>query len=108
MTSVQPTLFGEPPLPIPAARHADPWTSHAAARRVRETATALHRAIWDAVLELGGEATQFQIAAQVLQVFPGRWNEATVRTACKRAGLVDTGRVGFSPSGCAAKIWRLP
>ena len=107
MTAVQPTLFGEPPLPIPAARHNDPWTSHHAARQVRRTASELHLAIFDALLELG-EATQFEIASHVLAAKPRRWSEATVRTACARAGLVDTGRAGFSPTGSPAKIWRLP
>lgn len=107
MTAVQPTLFGEPPLPIPAARHADPWTSHHAARQVRRTASELHMTIVDALVDLG-QATQFEIAAWVLEHRPGRWSEATVRTACKRVGLVDTGLVGYSPSGSAAKVWRLP
>jgi len=44
----------------------------------------------------------------VLEHRPGRWSEATVRTACKRVGLVDTGLVGYSPSGSYAKVWRLP
>lgn len=107
MTAVQPTLFGEPPLPIPAARHNDPWTSHAAARNARKTASELHLAILDALVDLG-QGTQFEIAAWVLKHRPGRWSEASVRTACKRVGLVDTGLVGYSPSGSAAKVWRLP
>jgi hypothetical protein len=106
MVAVQPTLFGEPPLPIPAARHDDPWTSHSAARTVRRSASELNQAIINALVDLG-EGTQFQIAAAVLDAHPRRWSEATVRTACKRAGLVDTGRVGWSPTGSPAKIWRL-
>jgi hypothetical protein len=105
--SFQPTLFGEPPLPIPAARHDDPWTSHHAARQARRTASELHLAICAALVDLG-EATQFEIAAAVLAAHPRRWSEPTVRTACKRAGLVDTGRVGLSPTGSLAKVWRLP
>jgi hypothetical protein len=61
MVAVQPTLFGEPPLPIPAARHDDPWTSHSAARTVRRSASELNQAIINALVDLG-EGTQFQIA----------------------------------------------
>lgn len=107
MAAVQPTLFGEPPLPIPTARRDDPWTSHLAARNIRKTASELHQAIHDALAELG-EATQFEIAERVLAARPHRWTEATIRTACKRAGLIDTGRTGYSPTGSPAKTWRLP
>jgi hypothetical protein len=107
MAADQPTLFGEPPLPIPIARWNDWPTSHLAAQKMRKSAPELHRAIHEALFELG-EATQFEIAERVLAARPHRWTEATIRTACKRAGLVETGRTGYSPTGSPAKTWRLP
>ena len=78
------------------ARRTDPVTSHEAARRVRPAHAALTATIR---MVATVPMTQFGIAAAVEELFPGRWKEATIRTACARADLKCVGRVTVDGQG---------
>jgi hypothetical protein len=93
-------------LPGPTARRTDPYTSGLAAATVAPGNSDLIVAIRDAVRTLE-VATHFQIARLVMDTFPGRWDEGTVRTACARAQLVKHDENGRSPRGRACARWRL-
>jgi hypothetical protein len=93
-------------LPLPMARTSDPWTSKAAAEAVApgnsELVQAIRRAVWR-----HGALTAFEIADVVERSYPGRWSEATIRTATKRAGLECVGQ-STSPRGRPAMLLGVP
>lgn len=89
-------------LALPLARNSDPVSSREAAESVKPGNSALVNAIREAVRDgelLLGAVTAFQIARRVEEMFPGRWDEGSIRTACKRAGLVAVDTEGRSPRG---------
>jgi hypothetical protein len=79
-------------LTLPTARSTDPSTSGEAAASVRVANSALVATI-RIVLRVAypRSLTQEQIAERVEHVFPHRWTQGTVVTACKRANLVASG-----------------
>lgn len=89
----------------PRARETDPSTSHEAARVVKEGNSALVHEIKRAIT-LHGPKTQFQLASYIGARHPARWTEATIRSACARAGLEECGETTNS-RGRRVKLWRL-
>lgn len=99
---------------VPAARHTDPETSHAAAESVRNI-TATHERILE-ILERFGEGTDEDIAAyyqDLAELFD--WPPVSPSgLRSRRAELVfwgrvvDTGRRGKTRSGRASIIWERP
>lgn len=56
---------------------------------------------------LYGPLTHYEIASYVDAAYPGRWSEATIRTACARAGLIQSASWGTTPRGRRCHMWRL-
>lgn len=90
----------------PRARGTDPETSHRAARKVRPANQDLVNAI-RATLKDFGPLTAFEIASHVLAAHGNRWSEATVRTACARAGLEKYEYEATSPRGLPCAVYCL-
>lgn len=74
----------------PTARRTDPPTARHAAARVVPAAGELERAV-RAYVAVHGPSTAWEIAEGVCAAVPGRWEHATVRSACApaRSGLVE-------------------
>lgn len=77
-------------LALPLARATDPDTSRAAAQSVRP-ANALIIDYIRRVLRDGEPLSHEQIAERVSHMWPHRWTQSTIVTACARAGLHAVG-----------------
>lgn len=83
----------------PRARTSDPHTAHEAAARIAPGTSLLVQTIRQVVYLAGTPMSQFDIAHAVGRAQPGRWSDATIRTACARAALHAVDSEGRSPRG---------
>lgn len=92
----------------PAARSADPWTSHAAARKAVTHSSVGRLLVLKALLT--GPMNDFELAAH------SGWQQTSIgkrRLECIRAGWVEAHKVDGeqvarkSPSGTASLVWRI-
>lgn len=91
----------------PRVRRSDPSTSAEAAARVAPGNAEQCNAIRNRV-SVHGPGTAWQIAAWVRELWGDRWQEDSIRTACKRARLVKlAGLHGKSPGGRDVCIYAL-
>jgi len=93
------------------ARASDPASSHLAAQSIEPILTRMERTILGAASRTFG-MTSFELASQVESVYPGRWDEGSIRTrvsALGKAGrLVKATETGLSPRGHVCDRWLLP
>ena len=101
MDSRQRSLFDPP------ARLSDPLTAHWAAAAMTPGNAALLAAIYSTV-QGNGPLTAFEIVCYVMDESGDRWSEGTIRTACKRAGLVIRSYDGTSPRGQRCAVYDIP
>ena len=79
-------------LSLPTARTTDPDTSRDAAESVKPANPLLVQLI-RAVLDTSSDLAHEQIVYLVGELYPGRWTQGTIVSACARAHLVQVGRV---------------
>lgn len=88
----------EAPTLLDLIRPTDPETSRDAAKKVSPGQGALIAAIRYVVITYGPQ-TAWEIADRVQERHGDRWCEATVRTACARAGLRKMRTTALNPRG---------
>lgn len=79
--------------PPPASRSTDPPSSGEAAREVEPGNSVLTETI-RMFVNVKGAGSAWQIADLIEYVYPGRWQESTIRTAVSRT-LTKTGEYGI-------------